>query len=311
MSKASVIVLGGSGMLGSMIVDVLTRDTALEVTATVRSQNLQRICESRLPDAVWRVVEAGRLERIGESLAALPRADWIINAIGLTKPYVHDNDPAEVERAILVNSLFPGILAQALGKDGTQIVQIATDCTYSGAKGGYLECDKHDALDVYGKTKSLGETRFPNVHHLRCSIVGPEPKTHTFLLEWFLRQLRGAQVSGFTNHAWNGVSTLHFAKLCRAIIRQNIKMPWLHHVVPCGAVSKYELLCCFAGKYGRQDITIKPSLASLAVDRTLGTENVELNALLWRNAGYAERPPTIPEMVEEMAGFSYRMKELA
>ena len=36
------------------------------------------------------------------------------------------------------------------------------------------------ALDVYGKTKSLGEAYDLNVHHLRCSIIGPEPKEYKF-----------------------------------------------------------------------------------------------------------------------------------
>ena len=41
------------------------------------------------------------------------------------------------------------------------ILQIATDCVYSGATGGYTESSSHDALDVYGKTKSLGEVALP------------------------------------------------------------------------------------------------------------------------------------------------------
>ena len=49
--------------------------------------------------------------------------------------------------------------------------------------GVYVETDLHDALDVYGKTKSLGECQEPNVYHLRCSIIGPEPKDFKFLIE--------------------------------------------------------------------------------------------------------------------------------
>ena len=66
---------------------------------------------------------------------------------------------------------------------GARVLQIATDCVYSGAQGAYVETDLHDALDVYGKTKSLGECQEPNVYHLRCSIIGPEPKDFKFLIE--------------------------------------------------------------------------------------------------------------------------------
>src|SRR5437868_4207618 len=74
----------------------------------------------------------------------------VINCIGLIKPYC-DN----VQSAIKVNALFPHKLP-------ANSIQIATDCVYSGSKGGYIETDPHDALDVYGKTKSLGEAKHLN-----------------------------------------------------------------------------------------------------------------------------------------------------
>ena len=82
-------------------------------------------------------------------------------------------------------------------------MQIATDCVYSGKKGSYNEDDLHDALDVYGKTKSLGEAQSPNLLNIRCSIIGPEQGKHVSLLEWFLTQEPGAKLQGFAHHHWN------------------------------------------------------------------------------------------------------------
>ena len=100
------------------------------------------------------------------------------------------------------------------------MIQIATDCVYSGKTGGYNEDSLHDALDAYGKTKSLGEVRSSTFLNIRSSIIGPEINHKVLLLEWFLKQPKGAVLNGFSNHLWNGVTTLQFAELCLTIIKK-------------------------------------------------------------------------------------------
>jgi len=308
--KPTVIVLGASGMLGSMVTDVLSRDDDLNIIATVRNQALANVCKKRVSQVEWHIFDSDTQDNTLRQFRDLGQAQWVINAIGLTKPYTHDDNPSEIQRAIIGNSLLPYWIASAIGETGGKVLQIATDCVYSGTKGCYVESDKHDAIDVYGKTKSLGESLFPNLHCLRCSIIGPEPKAYAFLIEWFRRQPQNTSVSGFTNHAWNGVTTLHFAKVCYAIIKNTLTLPHLQHIIPIGQISKYELLRSFSKAYHRADIVIKPTEASYTVDRTLATENPELNREIWKLAGYPHRPPTIPEMVEELAAFDFRFEGL-
>jgi dTDP-4-dehydrorhamnose reductase len=299
--RTRVLVLGGSGMLGSMVVDVLGRDPGLAVTATVRSDALRSALAPRYGDVRWRVFDPAA----GVPPELFAGQAWVINAIGLTKPLIRDDRWAEIERAIEINASLPHRVARAAGEAGARVIQIATDCVYAGTKGAYGEDDPHDAHDVYGKTKSLGETFQDNVAHLRCSIVGPEPKEFKFLLEWFRRQPRGARVQGFVNHRWNGVTTLHFARLCRALVAGG---PWpghLLHVVPTGTLSKAEMLHLFAEVYARGDVAIDDVPARAVVDRTLATQRPEVNAALWSAAGY-ERPPTVEAMVRELAAFDDR-----
>jgi dTDP-4-dehydrorhamnose reductase len=301
MARTKVLVLGGSGMLGSMVVDVLCRDALLDVTATVRSDALRMTMAETYPEANWQLFDPSSEDprRLFEGQT------WAINAIGVTKPLINDARADDIERAIEINSQLPHVLAHAAARAGTRIVQIATDCVFSGAKGAYTESDPHDALDVYGKTKSLGETFHANVHHLRCSIIGPELKDHKFLIEWFRRQPIGASLKGFINHQWNGITTLHFAKLCRGVMGGVPGLPHLVHVVPTGSVSKAEMLRVFANVYGREDLLISDVPAATVIDRTLSTNQPELNAALWTAAEY-EHPPTVPEMIRELAAFDYR-----
>lgn len=300
-----VAVLGGSGMLGSMVTDFLSRDDELEVVATVRNASLAEKCRACVSEVEWRLLDVSNADN-GALLAAIAGAKWVINAIGLTKPYINGDDPTETERAIKVNALFPHKLARVAVEAGASVLQIATDCVYSGTKGHYVESDPHDPLDVYGKTKSLGECMSPNLYCLRCSIVGPEPKAHVFLLEWLRMQPRNARVNGYTNHQWNGITTLHFARICQGIIKRDLDLPHLQHVVPSGIVSKLQLLQCFAHEYKRDDITITPTNAQAIIDRTLSTSNEVLNQLIWKAAGYVD-PPSAQQMMEELALFDYRM----
>lgn len=308
MKKTKVLVLGASGMLGSMVTDLLSRDDSLDVAATVRSADLADKASQRIKNVEWRLFEIKTQTETLSQLHDLPGADWVINAIGIIKPYARDDRPDEVAQAIRVNAAFPHWLARAF--PSSRILQIATDCVYSGVKGLYVETDKHDALDVYGKTKSLGEVSLENVNHLRCSIIGPEPKSYVSLLEWFRRQPPNAKLTGFVNHSWNGVTTLHYGKVCQAIIKDNTPLPHLQHLVPRGDITKHELLCCFARCHDRSDIEITPVNAPAEIDRRLDTENAQLNSKLWKNAGYPADLPSVEEMVEELAAFEFRSEDL-
>jgi len=306
MSKPKVLVLGASGMLGSIVTDFLSREESLSVTATMRSSKLIEKTRRLEKNIEWRIFDIKDENRVVQQFQEFAEPDWIINAIGVIKPYIHDDRPDEIERAIRVNACFPDWLARSF--ENSRILQIATDCVYSGSKGRYIESDTHDALDVYGKTKSLGEVWLPNVGHLRCSIIGPEPRNYVSLLEWFRRQPVNAKVSGYTNHTWNGVTTLHYAKLCHGIIKNDITLPHIQHVIPDGDITKHDLLCCFAKCYGRGDIQITAADAQKVIDRTLATENQNLNLKLWDSAGYEDGPPSVCRMVEELAAFDFRFE---
>jgi dTDP-4-dehydrorhamnose reductase len=294
-----VAVLGGSGMLGAMVLACLDRERAYELRTTARDRDGRRLIEERFPGVPVDALDAesATAEELTDALRGL---DWVVNAVGVIKPYIHDDNGAEVERAVRVNALFPHALARAAARTGARVLQIATDCVYSGVRGGYLESDEHDARDVYGKSKSLGEAHLPHIHHLRCSIIGPEITRHVSLLDWFVRQPAGATVRGFLNHRWNGVTTLHFGRICRGIIERHMVLPHLIHVLPSDIVNKAELLAAMATAYDRRDVTITPVDAAVAVDRTLATSQPDLNSQLWKAAGY-DAIPSIAGMLDELA----------
>ena len=71
--------------------------------------------------------------------------------------------------------------------------------------------------------------------------------------------------------------------------------------MPADSVSKAELLELTLTAFGRQDVTVVREPGREPIDRTLNTRDQQANERLWRGAGY-ERPPTIAEMLGELAG---------
>lgn len=291
-------------MLGSVTLDSFVSSGDFEIIATHRNGNDLTGLKAVYPNVNFNLLNA-ETTRVDEIASAISGADWVVNSIGIIKPYIHDDNAHEVERAMRVNSLFPHLLARAAKKTGAKIIQIATDCVYSGMKGQYVEADVHDALDVYGKTKSLGEAYFEDMHHIRCSIIGPETKSHLSLMDWFLGQPREAKLNGFSNHQWNGVTTLHYARLCQGIIRKHIDLKHLQHIVPGNLITKANLLKAFAKEFNRKDIKVNVVEAPKVIDRTLATNDDELNQVIWEAAGYSV-PPSIEQMVAEIAAYSFK-----
>jgi dTDP-4-dehydrorhamnose reductase len=200
--------------------------------------------------------------------------------------------------AVKLNIEFPSNLAAAAEQSRVKVIQVATDCVFSGTGGNYSEAAGHDALDVYGKTKSLGEVPSENVMHLRCSLVGPETGRSSLFFEWVRSQPEGAKISGYTNHIWNGLSSRAFGKVVTGIVRENLFSAGVQHLVPANQVTKDSLVRMELAALGRNDVSVQSVAADTAVDRTLRTENSQQNSELFLAADYSEIP-TIEQMVLE------------
>lgn len=272
----TVLVLGGSGMLGWMVQDYLQSVNQLSVTSSLRENKYQDKIKSRI-----RLFDVEEFLVKPNKYGWLNEFDYIINCIGVIKPYCKDDDPVGVVRAVRINALFPHELA----KLKPRIIQIATDCVFSGKVGKYTEISLHDPGDVYGKTKSLGEVfGYRNFLNIRCSIIGPEIHGHLNLLDWFLSQKENTELTGFTHHKWNGVTTLQFARVCEKIILEE-KFEALrskhhaYHFVGNTTVTKYRLLQLFA-KHFKKQVVIKPRKdVGLPVYRDLASQYTQLSTL--------------------------------
>ncbi len=282
---AKVLVLGSTGMLGSAVVEAL-KDSKFELLTASRTSGIRFDAEGLDVSSLFKA-------------AGLELGDYVINCVGLTKSRIDETSPTSRASAQRLNVDFPAELARVASDSGVKVIQVATDCVYSGLAGDYAESAPHDALDVYGKTKSLGEIPSESVMHLRCSLIGPEIGRNSLFFEWVRQQPQGAAISGYTDHLWNGLSSKAFGKIVLGIVSNDLFRAGVQHLVPADRVSKDQLVRLELEALGRHDVRVTSTTSQKPVNRTLSTENPEFNMTLFSAAGYSALP-TISQMVDEI-----------
>lgn len=286
-----VLILGASGMLGSAVLEHFSQ-SEMKVLATMR-----HLPELPLKGVGYSIFDA-EIDPVEELSIGLESGDFIINCIGLIKSEIDEADAQSRARAIALNAEFPRRLADLAERHDFKVIQIATDCVFSGHQGHYTENSRHDPVDFYGITKSQGEVPSRSFMHLRVSIIGRELRGFTSLYEWVAKQPPSAHVRGYTNHFWNGIPAKIFARICHAVMSKYLFRAGVHHILPMDIVTKAELIRLIAAHENRADLLITDFETEFPVDRSLATIS-EVNDKIWRAVGYPQRP-TVASLVSEI-----------
>jgi len=185
----------------------------------------------------------------------------LINCIGII-PQKVGNIEENLELYREINSKFPHKLAEYCNAAKIQLIHLSTNCVFE--EGPSDENKKPNALDIYGQTKGAGEPS--GCHVIRTSIIGPEPfGPKVSLLEWFLKQ---TDCRGYTNHIWNGITTLELAKYIETLLLIPAIPPRIIHLFSTNSISKYNLLEYISVVYKKQ-CTLIPFETSENVNTTL------------------------------------------
>lgn len=281
-----VLVLGASGMIGSAIFRVLSEKNDWEVFGSVRSGEVKRFFTHEIAERLVTGIDVGNHDTLVR-LFTQSRPDVVINCVGLTK---HLPGAEEHLVAIPINTLMPHRLAGLCDLIGARLIHISTDCVFSGQKGNYTEDDPADAVDIYGKSKFLGEVDYPHAITLRTSTIGHELQSAHGLLEWFLSQK--VQCKGFARAIFSGLPSIVFAQLIRDVVIPAPDLHGLYHVAG-RPIAKYDLLKLIAEAYGKQ-IEIVPDNV-FTIDRSLNADRFHAAT------GYVA--PDWPELIKSMHSY--------
>jgi dTDP-4-dehydrorhamnose reductase len=230
-------------------------------------------------------VDVRSIESVGEVIDRF-EPDAIVNAVGVVK---QRDEAKQIIPSLEINALFPHRLLEVCKAAGVRLMHVSTDCVFSGRKGNYTEKEIPDPVDLYGRTKLLGELDEAPGITLRTSIIGLELRHKTGLIEWYLA--RKGTIPGFRRAIYSGFTTLEMARVIERILVRHSDLFGVWHVASA-PISKYALLKRLTDVLGRRDIKIEPD-DTFVCDRSLCGRAFE------EATGYS--PPPWEEMLLELA----------
>jgi len=265
-----IAVIGSSGMLGSYVSKYF-ESVGVEVLNFNRD-NFDILKQDSL--SLFKLVSNLKDEEVSV----------IVNCAGLINTRMYEFETDEI---LQINSIFPKKLSRECDELGVRMVHITTDCVFAGKRGKYIEFDEHDALDLYGRTKSLGEPK--DCIGIRTSIIG-ESKNGRSLVEW-VKKNKDNKINGYLSHFWNGITCLELAKCIEKMINNNLWWRGVSHIHSPKDYSKYDLLKLINDIY-ELNIEIDPIVSTC--------KNMTLRSSLYpcRQLMISELPEQIKEMKE-------------
>jgi len=278
-----ILILGGDGMLGhELFVQLRERhETRVTLRQGLDAYSSHGLFDARNAFDGIDVRASQPLERVLRDF----RPQVVVNAVGIVKQRPESEDAIA---SIEVNSLLPHRLAFACGHAGARLVHLSTDCVYSGERGGYLETDRPDPLDLYGRSKLLGEVSAEGALTLRTSMIGRGLHRKTGLIDWFMAQKGRAQ--GYRNAIFSGLTTRELTRVIGMLIEKHPQAAGLYHL-SAAPISKFDLLTKLRARLG-SSVEIVPA-DEPRIDRSLDSTR-------FRRA-FAYAPPSWDQMLDELA----------
>lgn len=246
-------VFGGGGMLG---------------VALIRELEGRGVDVLPWPHALVDIADPGEVAR---ALDATLRPDVVFNAAGIL------NTSHDYPAMIRANALGPHVLARAARVRDVPLIHVSTDCVFSGRvdrwaispRRGYTVQHYPEPIDLYGRTKLVGEVDAPHVTNVRTSFVGPDHG----LWPWLVEQAReGAKIEGWTRAKWTGSTVWAVASALADLAETSRPYGTLLHLATGGPISKYEALVLMRDTFDL-DVEIVPT-DHVYLDRALHPTHV-------------------------------------
>ena len=252
-----VLILGASGMLGFTLFNYLNTKKNITLFGTVRNKSSNKI----LLNKIYKHIDVKNFSLLEEKIKKIS-PNVVINCVGIVKSEVEKN----VKNVIKVNAKLPKFLNKITEKHNFRLLHISTDCVFSGQKRNYSEKNYPDPIDLYGKSKLMGEFNSIKNIVIRTSMIGHETKHKRGLLEWFLKQK--STISGFSKAYFSGLTTLELSKIIYKKILFNTKLTGLYHISG-KRINKYNLLKKISKEYSKDIEIIKNK--KFKIDRSLNS----------------------------------------
>ena len=224
-------ITGASGMLGSALITHLSK--SYRVFATSRGRGVEG------KNIKWDCFNLTDIILLTEWLETI-RPDVVIHCAAITNVDLCEDN---VKLATKLHIETTELIANFLDSYGGRLIYISTDSVFDGEKqGAYSESDLVNPLNVYAKTKMMGEKSVQSMNNglvLRTNIIGWTQEGKTSFFEWVVDRLND-------NMSLNLFYDVYFSPLTvydlSFIIEKIIEKPilGLYHCGSSDIISKYD-----------------------------------------------------------------------
>lgn len=246
--KKKILILGIDGMIGHKIAQLLEQENNLFGTTrkTIGPKKLGLKTSNLIKKDFDKNQSLGFLDNLNP--------DIIINCVGITTRRINNDNISNLE---FINSRLPHYLNEWTEKNDKRLIHFSTDCVYSGKSGMYTESDNPDAIDLYGKSKAIGEINNTKALTIRTSLIGREIYNHTELFEWLYKNKSG-KVYGYENVYYSGLTTIRMSKILEKIINYYPDLQGVFNI-SSKPITKYSLLNLI-NRHFKLEIQVKKDL---------------------------------------------------
>jgi len=249
LSGLKFLITGASGLLGSKLVA-----TALASGHEVHSV----VHEHSTKGAHVHMLNITDQAAVEKNIAdASPEV--VIHAASITDVDLCERNP---ELAYNVNAAATAFLADACRTQGNFLIYVSTDYVFDGERGNYGEHDQANPVNVYGKSKLLGEEEVRQKAGKFCiaraSVVfGWGRKYRPNFATWVYEKLRvGEKINVVTDQYATPTLSSDLARMLVEVAER--RMNGIYHLSGSTRINRYEFAVLLARKFSLNEKLLTP-----------------------------------------------------
>lgn len=187
------------------------------------------------------------------------RPDVVLHAAALANVDTCEQDP---QRAHLLNVTTTALVAKAAQSAGARLIYLSSDQVFNGSSEWYGERDTPVPLNVYGRTKRMGELKIlehiPHALAIKANFFGWGPPHRPFLTDWVLAKLRASSiVRGFSDVFFAPILVNDLLERIESLL--TLPASGILHIEGADRLSKLDFMKVLAREYGLPEELVQPS----------------------------------------------------
>lgn len=270
----TVLVTGGSGYLGSFLVEELQKQ-GHRIGFTYLGHEVKTFGSN----ARGFRVDLSTGDGLDNVLQALGPVDVVINTAALSQPAMCEQDYQYARSVNVPDALISALVRQKRMKHvEALLIHISSDQVYDGSHADWTETDRCSPVNAYGRTKLEAEqyvrTHWERRIILRTSLIyGPQPPApaaRPLFLQFVEDALRSGRPTKFLDDEFR--SPVYVKDICNVIsyLTKNLARPPPHHTYNLGGpkrMSRVDMARAVAAHMGYPDKAIEVISSAQMDDR--------------------------------------------